>query len=269
MRLPTEGANMYLKLFEGFWDSSLSLKETAATRLAFLWLCTFADTQTGYVRCVNERALAKGATITEEEAKEAIKVLCEPDADSTNPEHEGRRIEKTQGGFIVLNGPAYRKIKDREMLREQERIRASNYRKRKKNHASSVTVRDACVTGRDGALLSASASAFKEGRESVRGKGTKEECRAYAIEIGMPESDGEAFFATKEANGWMNGKDRVRDWKATMRSWKENGYLKSQRAQGKSKPPAHYIPNPAEEKEWQKVPEEVKQQLTKSHTLKS
>lgn len=51
----------------------------------------------------------------------------------------------------------------------------------------------------------------------------------YCISIGLTKSDGVACFAKWQGNGWMNGKSPIKDWKATIRSWKAQGFLPSQK----------------------------------------
>lgn len=52
--------------------------------------------------------LAKRAGVTIEECESALKRLCEPDPYSRTQEHEGRRIEAVDGGWMILNGEKYR-----------------------------------------------------------------------------------------------------------------------------------------------------------------
>lgn len=59
---------------------------------------------------------------------------------------------------------------------------------------------------------------------------TLDEAKAFALELGQPASDGEACFYKWEGNGWKNGTSPIKDWKATMRSWKASGYLPSQKS---------------------------------------
>jgi hypothetical protein len=63
-----------------------------------------------------------------------------------------------------------------------------------------------------------------------KSRGTLEEMKSFACELGLPETDGEAMFYKWEGNGWKNGAASVKDWKATLRSWKAAGYLPSQKA---------------------------------------
>ena len=52
----------------------------------------------------------------------------------------------------------------------------------------------------------------------------------YCKEIGLPESDGTACFNKWVGNGWTNRGEPIKDWKATIRSWRLQGYLPSQRS---------------------------------------
>jgi len=58
---------------------------------------------------------------------------------------------------------------------------------------------------------------------------TLDEAIAFAVELGLPASDGEACFHKWEGNGWTNGGKKIKDWKATIRSWNAAGYLPSQK----------------------------------------
>ena len=58
---------------------------------------------------------------------------------------------------------------------------------------------------------------------------------AYCSEIGLTPDDGEWFFDKMEGNGWTNSKAPVKDWKATLRSWKRAGYIASNKQVAVSK----------------------------------
>jgi len=51
----------------------------------------------------------------------------------------------------------------------------------------------------------------------------------YCCSIGLPRTDGTACFHKWQGNGWTNRGEPIRDWKATIRSWKAQGYLPSQK----------------------------------------
>jgi hypothetical protein len=69
----------------------------------------------------------------------------------------------------------------------------------------------------------------KESGGQKRAKGTLEELKAYCVEIGLTESDGEWKFDQFEANGWTNNGKPVRDYRAHIRTWKRSGYFPSQK----------------------------------------
>ena len=60
-------------------------------------------------------------------------------------------------------------------------------------------------------------------------KGSMEELMKYAEEIGLPPSDGASMFDHWESNGWKNGNNPCKDWKAGMRKWKSQGWMPSQK----------------------------------------
>lgn len=51
-----------------------------------------------------------------------------------------------------------------------------------------------------------------------------EEVEEFASSLGCPAGQGTAAYWKWEGNGWTNGKAPIKDWKATVRSWKAQGY---------------------------------------------
>lgn len=51
----------------------------------------------------------------------------------------------------------------------------------------------------------------------------------FCITENLPTSDAEWFWYKCEANGWLNGKSKIKNWQATIRSWQRAGYLPSQK----------------------------------------
>jgi predicted phage replisome organizer len=68
-------------------------------------------------------------------------------------------------------------------------------------------------------------------REKPKGKAkrftkpTLAEVQAYCTERGN-KVDAEHFYDYYEANGWKVGKNAMKDWKASVRTWERNGYDK-------------------------------------------
>lgn len=70
-----------------------------------------------------------------------------------------------------------------------------------------------------------------EGKQN-KARGSKEEISGYCAEAGLTGSDGSWVFDKWEGNGWKNGGDPIRDWKATVRAWKARRFFPSQKNAG-------------------------------------
>ena len=104
---------MYVKLFGSILKSSV-WDESPATRLVWITLLLLADEE-GFAQGV-ERGLARQANVSPEECRAALEVLAAPDVDSQTQDFGGRRIEKVEGGWMVLNYKKYREIRTREQV---------------------------------------------------------------------------------------------------------------------------------------------------------
>jgi DNA-binding MarR family transcriptional regulator len=107
----------------------------------------------------------------------------------------------------------------------------------------------------DAPIESASASSHFALNETVepklkaksanRGKGSLDEIMAFCKEIDLFPRDAEYLFHKWEGCGWKNGNASIKDWKATIRAWKAQGYLPSQ----KSPSPSDFWPSASVELE--------------------
>ncbi len=85
----------------------------------------------GQVR-LNPALLAAVFGEPESRVQEAIDYLCKPDARSTTPAEEGRRLVKIgQFDYRVVNAKKYLEIRNEEERREQNRINQQNHRNKK------------------------------------------------------------------------------------------------------------------------------------------
>jgi 5-methylcytosine-specific restriction endonuclease McrA len=66
-------------------------------------------------------------------------------------------------------------------------------------------------------------------------KPTAEEVAEYAKEIELPMSEARGFFDYQESKGWIVGKVSMKDWRASLRTWKGN-WLKMETRKPTSKP---------------------------------
>lgn len=60
-------------------------------------------------------------------------------------------------------------------------------------------------------------------------KATRDEILSYCASLHLPESDADYLFDHWEGCGWRNGKNPIKDWRATVRAWKGAGHLPSQK----------------------------------------
>jgi hypothetical protein len=71
----------------------------------------------------------------------------------------------------------------------------------------------------------------KENGETGRhAPATREDVLLFCRELQLPESDADWFWHKGQGNGWTNGGTSIRDWQATLLSWKAARYLPSQKA---------------------------------------
>jgi hypothetical protein len=117
---------MYNKIFTKILDSSIWL-EPDGTRLIWLTLIAAMDEE-GVCRFASVANLAHRARVSLEVAKEAVIALEGPDENSSDPDNEGRRIERIPGGWIVLNAQKYRELVTRTVIKEQTRARVAKHR---------------------------------------------------------------------------------------------------------------------------------------------
>ena len=117
---------MYNRLFTKILDSSIWL-EPQSTRVVWITLLAAMD-EDGIAHFAAIGNLARRANVSEEEAEAAVKCFLSPDPNSSDPDYEGRRIERIPGGFVVLNAPKYKALFNREMQLERTRMRVAKHR---------------------------------------------------------------------------------------------------------------------------------------------
>lgn len=121
---------MYNRLFTKILDSSIWL-EADTTRIVWITLLAAMD-EDGYAPFSSMENLSRRANVPLSATVAAVTVLESPDKFNMDQEYEGRRIERVEGGWLVLKAPYYRTLLSREIAREQTRIRVAKYRDKRK-----------------------------------------------------------------------------------------------------------------------------------------
>jgi hypothetical protein len=136
----------YTKLHQELVTSTI-WREPHSTRILWVTMLAMA-TKHGEVRA-SIPGLADLARITLDECEAALQAFLSPDKYSRTPDYEGRRIEKIDGGWMLLNHPKYRLLCSKEDEKEATALRVARHRARKKEATDSnghVTPRNAKVT---------------------------------------------------------------------------------------------------------------------------
>ena len=97
----------FTKLDSGIVDSSL-WSEPPTVRVLWITLLAKCDS-TGHVRAVRD-AIKRAANIPDKEFEEAMICLESADPSSRSSEFDGRRIQKVEGGWLILNYLKYREL---------------------------------------------------------------------------------------------------------------------------------------------------------------
>ena len=97
---------MYSKLFIRIVDSSIWM-ESNATRLCWLTCLAVMD-EDGFVSFASVSNLAHRARVSLKAAQAAVECLEGPDPNSSDPENEGRRLERVPGR---VDGPEREEVR--------------------------------------------------------------------------------------------------------------------------------------------------------------
>ncbi len=144
----------YTKLFSSIVASTI-WREDDKTRL--VWITMLAMKNERHVVETSLPGLADMARVTIKECEAAVKKLEGPDKYSRNQQHQGRRVERCDGGWRILNGEYYRQQLSYEERKEYQKLYHREYRRRKKDLGN--------VALKDGA-----AAAVNDGLSDLQGK---------------------------------------------------------------------------------------------------
>jgi hypothetical protein len=214
---------VFAKIFSQIYDSSIV--ENVELRFTFMDMLVLSDCN-GVVDMTHE-AIARRTNRPVELIRQTIITLEQPDDKSRTPDFRGARIKRLDDhrdwGWVILNYERFRQIASEEQRRQKTLARVHKHRGKTKRNAMKRSV----TNGNDSPSASASASASE--KELAKVKPTQAEMEEFCVTLGLPTSDGETMFHKWQGNGWSNGGKPIKDWKATIRSWKGEGYLPSQK----------------------------------------
>lgn len=120
----------FTKLFDALiystvWREDMHVKVTWITMLAL------ADRHGTVMASIP--GLADAAKVSLSQCEDALERLASPDPYSRTKDHEGRRIEGIDGGWMLLNYAKYREMRDSDDRRRQVREAVQRHREKEKN----------------------------------------------------------------------------------------------------------------------------------------
>lgn len=89
------------------------------TRIVWITLLCMADAE-GRVMAAPQ-GVANSANVPLAKCRDALKIFLSPDKDSRTQEFDGRRIERIEGGFRILNYAKYRDLRSKKQVDAAER----------------------------------------------------------------------------------------------------------------------------------------------------
>jgi len=210
----------YTKLFSDIVDSSIWDQPSDVCKV-WVTLLALANAD-GLVRG-SVGWLAGKAKVDVHVCDNALHYFADPDPRSRTPEHEGRRIEVMEDGWLILNYLAFRDrlSNDPQAVRTRERVRKHRERYKALRNKSNGEG----VTSADPASASASSSDSEGGEGPGEGdiKWTLADCLKAAQPIGMTKEMVEAFWVHYASVGFIDGAGReITHLPAALAKWKAN-----------------------------------------------
>lgn len=169
-------SDSYAKLFSSITSSTI-WGESSPTRI--VWVTMLAMKRKDGCVYASVPGLARQANVTLEECQAALQCFLSPDPYSRTKEHEGRRIEEIDGGWLVLNATKFDAIRSAEERRAYNREYMREYRK-----AVNTDVKPVSNVNQSGPNSSISNTNTISNQDQ---EPKKERARKRAVLIPMPE----------------------------------------------------------------------------------
>jgi hypothetical protein len=115
----------FVKLYGTILDSSI-WGEPLSVRIVWISLLAMAD-RDGLVAASSD-GIARRANVPLKQTDNALDVLSNPDPRSKSDDHEGRRVQRVDGGWQILNYAKYRELRTDKQIADAERIREKRER---------------------------------------------------------------------------------------------------------------------------------------------
>lgn len=156
----------YTKLFSSILASTI-WRAPDKTRIVWITMLAMAD-KDGIVDG-SVPGLADMARVNLKDCAQAIQELSDPDEYSRTTDFEGRRIQKVDGGWQILNHAKYRHKMSADERREYNRQKQAEWRERKKMSNGVIDdTQQSAMSAQEEADSEAKAKARKKPKSSAR-----------------------------------------------------------------------------------------------------
>lgn len=145
-------------------------------------------------------------------------------------------IEIIDGVITIPNWEKHQSLDKFELAKEKTRQRVARHREKQKLLAECNADGNVTVTQSNANRIEEDKDKEEDKDNSIETKRkrfvppTIEEVQAYCYERNNGV-DAERFIDYYTSNGWQVGKNKMKDWKAAVRTWERNGYSDKQSAQ--------------------------------------
>jgi hypothetical protein len=173
--------------------------------------------------------LANRARVPLDSVEKAIGKFLGPDPYSRSPEFDGRRIEPIDGGWRLLTYSKHRAIRQEEDRREYMKGYMRDYRKQSVNNVSNVSHSKPVLAKAEAEAEADKSKVKNKSAHFVRP--SLEEVAQYVSSRGDKISP-EAWMDFYESKGWKIGRDPMKDWKSSVRTWERR--IQEGKSDGKS-----------------------------------
>lgn len=209
------GGFMYGKIFDSIYDGTLA--EDWRALITFQQLIVLCDAD-GMVD-MTPQSISRRTGIPIEHIISGIEVLEKNDKYSRTPTENGKRIELIDDhrnwGWHIINHEKYKNMRDADTIRAQTRERVRKHREKKR----SVTQGNDSKRHIDKEIDTNTNTKIKtSGFQPPSQKEVEQYCieKTYSI-------DAESFICFYESKGWMVGKNKMKNWKASLTNWQKRG----------------------------------------------
>lgn len=217
----------FTKLDSGILQSSIMAENSDVFKV---WIAFLASCNQDGIAEVSAIFISSVCHLPIDTVKKAIERLSLPDDTSRSLNDDGRRLRRIDGGYEVIN---YLKYREFTYSTSRKAINQRKYRNKKKQAVTSGNALPG-VTKPGNISASASASASRKKKTSNTSDDSKkipptiEMVRDYCRERGNG-IDPHKWYDHYESKDWMIGKNRMKNWKASVRTWEPPGFKPGKR----------------------------------------